>query len=178
MSLKLYTSIASDYAFISRFDSAIDLGPTPDVGEPPTRLDGESDAAFRARAEVWAAPVREWERPLTLARETGDYTKILKPGEAPTIFKLRQLTASTWAKIDRYVDGLSDRERAQLVVRCAVVGVEGLPLDKAHGPAVDKARPDLGPIRTEAFIDLFTGHDSTIVEIASHAYDRRKSPGN
>ena len=41
--------------------------------------------------------------------------------------------------------------------------------------AQDKVRiPELGPIRPEAFLDLFTGREDVVVEVATHAW--RKSP--
>ena len=89
MSLKLSTSVAESYAFISRYDDAINLGPEPDLGPAPERADGESDESFKARADAWAAPLRAWERPLNVARETGDYGPVTLPGVRPLLFKLR-----------------------------------------------------------------------------------------
>lgn len=182
MSLKLYTSAAAPYGFISRFDSALTIGPEPDVSNPPERRDGESDAAYKARVDVWAAPYVEWERPLKLARETGNYAPITAGNVQPLWFKLRQVPASLWAKYDRHADGMSNAQRAQLIFRIAVIGLDGdVPVeayDKAMAPAVDRAFPDLGPIKPEAFVDLFTGHEMTIIEIAAHVRDRRHAPGN
>lgn len=183
MSLKLHTSLTEAYGFISRFDSAITLGPEPELGQPPPRLEGETAEAYRVRFDAWSAPYTEWERPLNLARATGNYTPITAPDVRPLWFRLRQIPMSMWAKIDRYTDGgMSDRERACLFFRVAVVGLDGdvppMAHDKSMGPAVDKAYPDLGPIRTEAFVDLFTGHEAVVIEVATHVYERRKAPGN
>ena len=38
--------------------------------------------------------------------------------------------------------------------------------------------PDLGPIQPEVFVDLFTGAEKVIEEIAVHVIDRRKPSGN
>lgn len=182
MSLKLHTSVADTYGFISRYDSAMTLGPEPELTDPPERKPGESDADYKARADAWAAPYVEWERPLKLARETGNYTPITAPDVKPLWFKLRQVPASLWAKYDRHAEGLSNAQRAQLIFRIAVVGLDGdVPMeayDKKVAPAVDRTMSDLGPIRPEAFVDLFTGHEHTIIEIAAHVRDRRHAPPN
>lgn len=182
VSIKLSTSVAEPYGFISRHDSAISLGPMPDLGPQPVRAEGESDEAFKLRAEAWAAPIREWRRPLDVARETGDYTPILVDGAKPTKFRIRQIPASLWAKIDGHTAHLPDTQHAQLIFRVAVVGLDGeFPIeamDKRYARAVDKAFADLGPIQPEAFVDLFTGAEKVIEEIAVHVIDRRKPSGN
>ncbi len=182
MSLKLSASVAEPYGFISRHDSAINIGPMPDPGEMPARLDGEKDDAYRARLEAWRAPLVEWRRPLDVARETGDYAPILVDGAKPTKFRLRQIPASLWAKLDGYTAHLPDTQHAQLIFRVAVVGLDGdIPMeamDKKYARAVDKAFADLGPIQPEAFVDLFTGAEKVIDEIAVHVSERRRPSGN
>lgn len=182
MSLKLHTSVAEVYGFISRFDTALTIGPEPEIGDPPTRREGEDDVAFKARADEWARPYVEWERPLKVARETGNYAPITNAEIKPMWFKLRQVPASLWAKYDRHADGMSNAQRAQLIFRLAVVGLDGdVPMqayDKSMAPTVDRTFADLGPIRPEAFVDLFTGQEAVIVEIAAHVRDRRHAPGN
>lgn len=182
MSLKLSTSVAEVYGFISRHDSAINLPPPPEVGPMPERLDGEDDAAFKARADIWAAPINEWRRPLDVARETGDYAPILRPEVKPLIFRLRQITASRWAALDRYVAPLSNMEHAQLLFRLGVAGLDGdVPThlyDKRYAEARDPRFEDLGAIRPECFVDAFTGHEKIIEEIARHLIAHRHAPGN
>jgi hypothetical protein len=182
VSLKLSISVAEPYGFISRFDSAITLPPPPDPGPPPERLDGEDDAAFKARADVWAAPINEWRRPLDVARETGDYAPILRADAKPTIFRLRQIVASRWAALDRYTAALANTEHAQLLFRVGVVGLDGdfpvMLLDRKYDPARDPRFEDLGPIRPECFVDAFTGAEKVIDEIARHLVAHRHAPGN
>jgi hypothetical protein len=180
--IKLSASVAEPYGFISRHDSALNLGPVPDVGPFPVRADDESPEAFKARAEAWGAPIREWRRPLDVARETGDYTPILVEGARATVFRIRQIPASLWAKLDGYTAGMHETQHAQLIVRVAVIGLDGevpiAALDKKYAKAVDKAFADLGPIQPEAFVDLLTGNEDVIQEIATHVVQGRKPPGN
>ena len=182
MSLKLSTSVTESYAFISRYDDAISLGPEPDLGPAPERTDGESDESLKARAEAWAAPLKAWERPLNVARETGDYSPVTTSGIRPLFFKLRPVTVSQWGRLDAYLDRLPQSAQLQLVFRCAVIGLDGevpMPaLDKSMSRAVDKAFPDLGPIMPECFVDLFARHERVISEVAFHVYSLRRPPGN
>lgn len=185
MSLKLHTSVTSDYGFISETDTAITLGPKPDLGPPPVRNEGEADDVFRKRAEAWAAPRIEWERPLNLARETGNYAPITSATERPLIFKLRQIPMSARNKVERClsaIPGDAVLERACLIFRFAVVALDGdVPMmahDRSMLPAVDKSYPDIGPIRPPAFVDLFTGREDVVVEVATHAWTRSPPPGN
>lgn len=182
MSLRLSLSVAAPYEFVSRYDSAIDMGPTPEPGEAPTRADGESDESFQRRADEWAAPVKAWLKPLRVARETGDYAAILKPGGTPTRIKLRQVTASMWARLDGYTDRLNETRAQQLIFRAGVMGVTGDVPAEIYGvmaPAKDPEFPDLGDIMSPAFVDAFTGQERVIFEVASHLLEvRRKPPGN
>ena len=175
MSLKLSTSVTESYAFISRYDDAISLGPEPDLGPAPERADGESDEAFKARADAWAAP-------LNVARETGDYSPVTTSGIRPLFFKLRPVTVSQWGRLDAYLDRLPQSAQLQLVFRCAVIGLDGevpmAALDKSMSRAVDKAFPDLGLIMPECFVDLFARHERVISEVAFHVYSLRRPPGN
>jgi hypothetical protein len=184
VSIKLHTSVTETFGFISETDSAITLGPKPDIGPNPVRAAGESDDDFRRRVEAWAAPRVEWERPLHVARETGNYTPITSATERPLIFKMRQISMSQRGKMERYLSSLPEDallERACLIFRFAVVGLDGdVPMlvhDRGMAPAVDKAYPELGPIRPEAFVDLFTGREDVVVEVATHAW-KKSPPGN
>ena len=184
--IKLALSLAEPYKLISQYDSAIDLPPEPNA-PMPRRAEGESDEAFKARAEAWAAPIREWGKPLRTARETGDYSAILKPGEVPTLFVIRQITSSEWLKLDAATARIiakaggedAGRAAAYLLVRYAVLRLEGsAPPAAALTPAVDADHPELGAIQPAAFIDLFTGNDRIILEIASVVGERRHTPPN
>ena len=180
MSLKLSTSVADVFGFISRFDSAMTLPPEPDLGPEPERADGESVESFTARAEAWAAPLKAWERPLEVARATGDYTPITSATIRPTIFKMRPITVSQWGRLDAHTANMTRHQRAQLIFRVVVVGLDGdVPMeahDKKMARAVDKSYPDLGPIQPEAFVDLFK--EKFIDEVAIHVRSRRFPSGN
>lgn len=180
MSVKLALTLAEPYRVISRYDSAINLPPEPAIGPRPDRKDGESDEEFRARAEAWAAPLREWGKPLRVARETGDYKPILKDGEQPTIFVLRQITATEWTAIDSAlarVDG--SRAAMLLLARIGVLRLEGdAPTAANLAPEVDAAFPELGKIQPPKFVDLFTGTERILLELAEVIVDRRHTPPN
>lgn len=184
--IKLALSLAEPYRLISRYDTAIDLPPEPSAPMPRRHAD-ESDDAFKARAEAWAAPIREWGKPLRTARETGDYAAILKPGETPTYFVIRQISASEWLKLDAALgrvrakaDDAEDAARASgyLLVRFAVLRLENVPPAAALTPAVDAEHAELGPIQPAAFVDLFTGNDRILMEIAEIVGERRHTPPN
>lgn len=184
--IKLALSLTEPYRVISRYDSAIDLPPEPN--DPmPQRADGESDEAFEARAKAWAAPIREWGKPLRVARETGDYSAILKAGETPTVFVVRQISATEWltldgalGRVEAKATGRTEAARAMghLLVRYAVLRLEGAPVAAMFPPVVDPAFPELGPIQPTAFVDLFTGSERILMEIAEVVGERRHTPPN
>ncbi len=184
--IKLALSLTEPYRVISRYDSAINLPPEPDA-PMPQRLDGESDDAFKARAEAWAAPIRAWGKPLRTARETGDYSALLVPGEVPTVFVVRQISATQWRALDAAIGRIDTlaanrtdaaRTAGHLLVRYAVVQLEGAPASAVFAPELDADFPALGPIQPPAFVDLFTGHERILMEIAEVIGERRYTPPN
>ena len=187
--IKLALSLAEPYKLISRYDSAINLGPEPKLPPPPERAADENLEAFEARAQAWAAPAREWGKPLRVARQTGDYSAILKPGETPTIFVVRQIPASEWLKLDAAIAKVEAQHADQpetlmrasfyMICRYAVIRVEGAaPPEATMAAAVDPDFPEIGPIQPVAFADLFTGNDRILREIAEVVVERRHTPPN
>lgn len=184
--IKLALSLTEPYRVISRYDSAINLPPEPDA-PMPRQADGESDDAYKLRAEAWAAPIREWGKPLRTARETGDYSALLVPGEAPTVFVVRQISATQWRTLDAEIGRVeaqaanrTDAARAAgyLLVRYAVIRLEGAPPSATFALEVDKDHAVLGPIQPTAFVDVFTGNERILMEIASVIGERRHTPPN
>ncbi len=184
--IKLALSLAEPYRLISQHDTALDLPPEPTAPMPRQAAD-ESDEAFAVRAKAWAEPIRAWGKPLRTARETGDYSALLKPGETPTIFVIRQISASEWLRLDAALgrvrakaDDAEDAARASgyLLVRYAVLRLENAPPAATLPLAVDPDHPELGPIQPVAFVDLFTGNDRILMEIAAVVGERRHTPPN
>lgn len=184
--IKLALSLTEPYRVISRYDSAINLPPEPDA-PMPERIDGEGDDAFKVRAEAWAAPIREWGKPIRTARETGDYSALLVPGEVPTVFVVRQISATQWRALDAELGRVeaqaanridATRAAAHLLLRYAVIRLEGAPAAATFAPEVDKDHAVLGPIQPTAFVDLFTGNDRILMEIVQVIGERRHTPPN
>ena len=67
-------SLVREYTWIWSQDPALDAPP--------------KDASKKARAD--------WDRRLKLARETGVYDGLMKPGEQPTTFSLKLIANETW----------------------------------------------------------------------------------
>lgn len=177
--IKLALSLTEPYRVISRYDSAIDLPPEPADVPMPDRLDDESAEDYGKRLLAWSAPVREWLRPIRVARETGDYTPILKAGELPTVFVVRQISATEWVALENAMGRLEgNRAKFHLVCRYAVLRMEGAPAAANFAPEPDKAFPELGPILPTRWVDLFTGAEKILMEIAEIVVERRTASPN
>jgi hypothetical protein len=107
-------SSAFDYTLIFSGDPAL---------EQPVRVEPE-DAAGNA---AWDARLKEWQHALGVARATGDWTPLLKAGQEPTRFVLRQVPGDVWGALQRLFSGLSLIEQRTLMLRAALVRIE-------HGP--------------------------------------------
>ncbi len=184
--IKLALSLTEPYRVISRYDSAISMPPEPDA-PMPRQADGELDDAFKLRAEAWAAPIREWGKPLRTARETGDYSALLVPGEVPTVFVVRQISATQWRVLDAELGRVeaqaahgtdATRAAAHLLLRYAVIRLEGAPPSATFALEVDKDHAVLGPIQPTAFVDVLTGNERILMEIVSVIGERRHTPPN
>lgn len=174
--IKLPPSLVGTYDLIYSSDDALDR---PADSDQPELADGETAAAFRARYELWAGPYVEWERKLKVARETGDWTALLIPGQEPTRFKIRQVPAEVWTKVDSVAkaEGWSNTERVAWLFRLFVVDVTNVPADR--GWRMTRTRhPKLGDVAGVELVNLFTGVELVMVEIVEAAAERRSSlPG-
>lgn len=111
-------SLRDDYSVIFSGDPALDL---PAV---PTLADDASDEQ-KADAKKIAD---ERERLLKVARETGQWDSLIKPGEKPTVFQMRHLSGSARDYLDGEVarKQLAPGEFASLVFRLAIKRIDNL----------------------------------------------------
>lgn len=143
---------AGSYEVISSYDDAIDRP------ELPARDEGESDQDYRARCDKLFAAFR---RAISVARETGDWAPVLRPGVEPTRFVLRRIPGRQWLVWDDVAADLTEQRRAALLVRMALVDVRPqLSPTFAATPRVEhldaNGRPTgLGLIGPDSIIDAF-----------------------
>jgi hypothetical protein len=90
-------SLQSSYSLVWSRDPALSL----EWYEDSPTLTDEQNAEARAKVD------KERERLLRVARQTGNWQPLLKPGEAPTAFTFRQLGHNDLA----WVQGEADRSR-------------------------------------------------------------------
>lgn len=166
-------SIATDYRLVSQFDPAL---------ETPVRRADEKDDEWEKRGAAWAET-------LNRARETGVWDALLKPGQQPTFFRVRQIPGPIFRTLDRVIAPLAMAERCALIVRVALIGIENGPPDHKIeiGEHVDLLnRPTgLGQVVTEKTIDVLDRvpipgeHAGALVnELGTVIYDRRsRLPG-
>lgn len=135
-------SVAGDYRLVSQYDPAL---------ETPHRLEDESDEAWKERWEAW-------EHKLGVARDTGVWDPLLKPGQQPTYFRVRQIPGPVFRTLDRVILPLAMAERCALIVRVALVGIENGPPNHEleRGEHVDEMLrvTGLGQVVTEKTIAL------------------------
>lgn len=105
-----------DYVLCSEFDPALDLPEIPTLGEDPSNED---------KAE-YQRVVEERNRLINLAHATGNWRDITKPGEQPTMFKLRQVhgTALTWLQGEVNRQHLNADEAFELAFRLALRSID------------------------------------------------------
>lgn len=174
-------SIVGPYDLISTYDSALAW---PDV--PPQNA-GETDDDYKARLARDFEPKRdEFARLLITARETGSFAPVLKDGDPPTKFRVRQMPPKIWLQWDRVVARLSPVERAALAIRCVLLGAEGWAPGFAVGRAVEHLDLDgkasgLGQVAPfdviESFYAVATGNkaDELILDLGAQVIQRRGS---
>lgn len=122
-------SLQRDYDFYSSVDPA--FHPAPKIVANPS---DEQIAGHRKALEEYAA---RWK----VARETGDYSKLLVEGQQPTKFVLGRVSRTTWRAIqDRTILPI-DSERhigfnqvLALLTRLAVRSVPGVDFKLDHAP--------------------------------------------
>lgn len=117
-------SVLRPYDLIWSGDPALALAPIPTA---PVRLPDETDDELEARTDAWKAEcdairARNSEA-YNRAIETGDWTPILKAGDAPTRFRVRQVPGSTWRVFWRLWEGLGVREQMLLAFRVGVIDI-------------------------------------------------------
>lgn len=178
-------SVVGPFDLISTYD------PSLAWPEPPTRETGETDGDYKARLERDFNPKRdEFARQLLTARETGNFGPVLKDGNPPTRFRVRQMPPSMWVQWDRVVAKLSPLERAALAIRCVLLGAEGWTPGFAVGRSVEHLDLDghpsgLGQVAPFDVIASFyvaaTGEDADelIKDLGAQILNRRgSSSGN
>ena len=123
-------SLVAEYDLVYSGDPALDAPPHPE------RAHGISDddhvEALKAfySSEVWQA----WLARLRVAQNAGTeaaWSAVLKPGEKPTRFVMRQVPGTVWRKVlDQINTGkLDEATGAALVFRTAIVGIRDLGVD-------------------------------------------------
>ena len=174
-------SIVGPYDLISTYDPSL-AWPVPPELDP-----GESDADYEARLKRDFVPRRdEFARLLLTARETGRFESLIKDGEQPTRFRVRQMPPSVWVQWDRVVAKLSPLERAALAIRCVILGAEGWTAGFTVGNAVEHLDLDghpsgLGRVAPfdviASFYSVKSGNDADelIVDIGGQILHRRGS---
>ena len=120
---------------------------------------------------------KAWEHRLTVARETGDWASVLKPGQQPTRFLVRRIAGTTWRRIeDRLAAGSLGLSTAPaLVLRAALKSIENLgEFEVTHAD-----EPGIGSIAKADVIDRLDAIAPDIVaELGLQVLNRQRStPG-
>lgn len=115
--LKL-ASLQHEYSLVFSEDPALDLPVVPEVAKDATEED-------QKRVETVA---KERESKLRVARETGRWSEICRPGMEPTLFQVAPIAGSalTWLQGESRRRGLSNEEGIELALRLALRGVLNL----------------------------------------------------
>lgn len=184
MALALLNSRVGNYELVSRHDA--DLA----FPEAPTRAAGEADDAWAARLADYAQALERFVRELEVARETGDYAAVTKPGAQLTRFVCRTLPGEAWQAFKRVGQGLNTIECAALLVRMSLVDAVNWIHGFTVGRLVEHVGPDgkptgLGKVASvevvRAFYARASGDDADDIlldlgeQIVQH---RRRHPGN
>jgi hypothetical protein len=124
----------------------------------------------------WESAIREHADKIRRARQTGDWSDLIRPGETPTKFVMRQVDGEQW----RYLLDESAREDEHqmgqakfwhYMFRCAVVSVKNLGKTVNEKQVKDKRHPALGLIAPADIPNLLDQIDGSIVtELAQVAY--------
>lgn len=168
-------SNAQSYSLVYSRDPALDW---------PVRVEPSDEEGDKA----WKARLADWHQKLSVARSTGDWSPLLKPGQKPTIFHFRQVPGDVWGALQRVMDGLSHLERCALMIRAALVRFEdGFPdhkIERAEHVDTNGKPTGIGQIVTVATTNLLDAIESPahlidrgdiILEVGFLAWKRRKS---
>jgi hypothetical protein len=100
-------SLVREYDLVWSQDPALDA---------PVREHEESDDAWNERNAAW-------EKRLNVARETGDWSGVLKPGQQPTVFQCRRIRTDYWRRLQAEFGESGVIEATLTAVRLAVYGI-------------------------------------------------------
>lgn len=141
----------------------------PALDAPPEPADDEKDAGIK---DGWA----RWQTKIAEAHRTGNWQTLVKPGQQPTLFRVRQVPTSVASKllaVARSGDLDPVFELPALSFRVALDGIEqweaGVPDPKIE-KATDQAHPKMGRIATEAVLDLLPL--ALVVELGTAIFNR------
>lgn len=127
-------SAIKPYDLIWSGDSALKLDPLP---PEPVALPDEAPHEIAARHVAWAAACEATRKrnseAYSRAHESGDWSPLLRDGDAPCRFRVRQVPGHAWRAFERVWDGLAPREWCLLVFRLGVVDI----LDGPIGTKID-----------------------------------------
>lgn len=145
--------------FSGTYDIISSYEPDLDRPEIPDRLDNESDEDYRRRVQEALLP---FNRRLVVARETGDWSAVLKPGANPTKFRVRRIPGRRWEAFDTFIQAanLTDFGRASLLIRMAIVSIDQWVPGFVIGSQVEHVdnlgRPTgIGPVASVDVIESF-----------------------
>lgn len=151
-------SLQTDYTFISAGDPALQW---PEVDE-------------NAPADEAAAQVKERERAITTARDTGQYP--IREGMTPVTYRLRQIKGTTFDWFQGHIkrEQLGELESHALLMRLGLVEVDGLGKVSVGTPA--KIAGHI--VAPEDIVDVLyekVGR-AVVMEIAAHLFGRATTP--
>lgn len=143
-------SVVRPYDLIWSGDPALTLAPIP---PEPVALPSEPAESLRDRVAAWkqdtAAILARNAELYDRALETGDWSPILKPGETPTKFRVRQIPGSVRRVLDRVWAGTEWREQVLFAFRLAVIdiidGPIGSKIELSEHVGIDGKPTGLGP---------------------------------
>lgn len=146
----------------------------PSLALPVFVADPEKDEA--ANLEAAKAIHEERERMLRVARQTGQWHPLIKPGERPTIFTFRNLNWEDreWQSGERSRKELTTLEIASLAFRLALVKVENLGTIQVERDS--SGGRDMATVEVLNVLHSELGDDSVglVFEFAGHITDRAR----
>lgn len=149
-------SLVREYTWIWSKDPALDAPP--------------DDAPAEAKAD--------WDRRVDQARDTGQWDGLIKAGQVPTKFTLRNVPGTQWrAALDALSNGrIGAASLDAIAARLAIRGVTNLDEDNGKVEIKFKDFPGIGSIADEKIINLLDGYDMAIVaELAVHVVKRQNA---